>query len=617
MSSIAGNISTTAVLSPGEIESHTIDAAADFDWFAVDLVAGLNYSFTVSSVFGASGPLVGPDIELFNALGGSLTERIVSSLDTNTITFRAATSGRYFVGVGDANNGTGQYSLGWVASDTIRADALTDRGLTANGSVASQIDAGGDADWFSLSMTADLSYGFELKGDGTPMLAGGDLQLRDANGNLIDEQTYSSLTINNISHTAGTTGAYFVTVHESNGTTGAYTLRWIATDTIHNSLATTRTLARASTETSRIDVQGDADWFRITMTAGETYGFRVLGATTEALQGGDLQLRDVNGNVIADFTSFSGATNTLGFTAGITGTYYLTVHDVDDHVGGYTVENIGADSVKANVATASVLTDGSRKTGQIEMLSDSDWHRIEAEQGVSYTFTLSGTGTATELENTRLTLRDAAGNVIDEDFGTLTEITFTATKDGPLFLDVRGSSNDHTGGYVLSVVSTAATLTGTGKADRLQGGAGATVMNGRDGTDTLDGGAGDDRLFGGAQGDRLSGGVDSDRLYGGAGGDRLSGGSGADLLEGEAGNDTLSGGAGADQFLFRPGANADTISDFQDGSDRIRILGGPSGFAGLTLTDVGDDVRVSFGTVSILVKNMTLDEMTSADFLFA
>ena len=616
MSSIAGNISTSAVLSPGETESHTIDAAGDFDWFAVELVAGMNYSFTVASVFGASGALVGPDIELFNALGGSLVERVVSSLDTNTITFRAATSGTYFVGVGDTNNDTGQYSLSWVATDTIRPDMLTNRALTANGSVASRIDAAGDADWFSLSMTAGLSYGFELKGDGTPMLVGGDLQLRDANGNVIDEQTYSSLTINTITYTAGGSGNFFVTVHETNGTTGNYTLRWIATDTIVNTLATTSTLARGATEASRVDVAGDADWFRVQMTAGETYGFRVLGATTDALVGGDLQLRDANGNVIADFTSGSGATTTLAFTAGTTGTYYVTVRDTNGGTGGYTLENIGADSVKANITTGSVIADGTRKTGQIEMLSDSDWHRLEAEEGVTYTITLSGDGGTGELEYTRLSLRDAAGNLLVDRTGAVGEISYTATADGPLYLDVRGGSNDYWGGYQISVVSTAATLTGTNRADRLQGGAGATVMNGKEGNDWLDGGAGKDRLFGAAGKDQLFGNADADRLFGGAEADRLSGGSGSDTLEGEAGNDVLTGGSGADQFLFRPGGNADTITDFQDGADRIRIVGGPTTFGGLTLSDVGDDVRVSFGSVSVLVKNMTLDELTSADFIF-
>lgn len=618
MSSIAGNTSTSAILSAGETETHSITAAGDQDWFRVSLVAGRDYSFTVLSSGGPGIGLVGPDIALYDAFGTPLVSQSTYSNATTTITFRAVTSGTYFVGVGETTYGTsGQYAVTWNSADTIRADVATSRNLVADGTVSGNLEVSGDSDWFAFNMTSGLSYGFEVRGATTNQLVGGDLQLRDANGNVLASETTYSGTIYGIDHHPTVSGGYFLSVNDSSGDTGGYTVRWIASDTIQNNISTTQVLNRNASVSSRIDVEGDSDWFKVTMRAGETYGFQVLSATADPLQWGDLQLRDAQGNIIASFTSYSGSVNTLAYTAGTTGTYFVSVNDTSDDTGGYTLRNIGADSVRANITTSSRLVEGSSLAGRIEMLSDSDWHRFEAQQGQSYTFTLSGDGAANELNNTRLILRDAAGNNIREVTGSVTTITHIATTNGPLFVDVRGYDTTDWGGYVLTSVSDAPTITGTAAADRLQGGAGATVMNGNAGNDWLDGGLGNDRLFGSSGNDRLFGNADNDRLYGGTGDDRLFGGSGADTLEGEAGNDTLAGGSGSDQFLFRPTSNSDVITDFQDGADRIRIIGGPAGVGGLTFTTLGEDVRISFGTVRILVENITRAELSGADFLFS
>lgn len=617
MSSIAGNTSTTAVLAIGEIETHTIDSAGDFDWFKVTLVEGRQYSFTVSSSGGPGIGLVGPDITLYDVNGAPLESSTTYSASTNTITFRAAASGTYFVGVGDGSNATGQYAVTWNSVDTIRDDVATTRDLVAGGTVSGNLEVAEDSDWFGLTMTSGLSYGIELSGATTNMLVGGDIQLRDQNGNVLSSSTTYSATFNAINHNAIRTGEYFFSVNDGSNDTGGYTVKFITSDNIQNNISTTNTLARNSVVNSAIDVGGDSDWFKVTMNAGMTYGFQVLSRTTNPLQFGDLQLRDAQGNVIASFNSYSGATNTLAFTAATSGTYFVSVYEADSDTGGYSLRNIGADTVRADVATAARLVNGGSTAGRIDMLSDSDWHKIDTQQGLTYTFTLSGDGAAGELDNSSLILRDAAGNILlRDDYGAVTTLTYTATTTGPLFVEAVGYDTTDWGSYVLTAVSNAPTLTGTANADRLQGGAGATVINGNAGNDWMDGGAGNDRLFGSTGNDRLYGNADSDKLYGGTGDDRLYGGSGSDTLEGEAGNDVLLGGTGSDRFVFRSTANSDTITDFQDGSDRIQIIG-VSGFSRLTLATVGEDVRISFGTVRILVEDITRAELTSADFIFS
>lgn len=133
--------------------------------------------------------------------------------------------------------------------------------------------------------------------------------------------------------------------------------------------------------------------------------------------------------------------------------------------------------------------------------------------------------------------------------------------------------------------------------DRLLGGIGNDTLTGGLGNDTIDGGVGRDRIFGGSGHDRIVGGEGNDALYGEDGDDALFGGDGNDILYGGPGNDILRGGRGedtlhgghgsdqfyggrgADMFVFssrhdsRPGANRDSILDFETGIDKLNLEG--------------------------------------------
>jgi|GEM_PF-730777 len=105
----------------------------------------------------------------------------------------------------------------------------------------------------------------------------------------------------------------------------------------------------------------------------------------------------------------------------------------------------------------------------------------------------------------------------------------------------------------------------------INAGDGADVMNGGAGNDRMYGGAGNDQLLGGGGNDMLNGGSQDDTLIGGPGGDTLSGGAGHDVLRGGPGNDQLTGGAGDDLFVFSKLGGHDTIKDFEDNVDAIRL----------------------------------------------
>jgi Ca2+-binding RTX toxin-like protein len=83
-------------------------------------------------------------------------------------------------------------------------------------------------------------------------------------------------------------------------------------------------------------------------------------------------------------------------------------------------------------------------------------------------------------------------------------------------------------------------VTGSGKADTIDGDDGVNRLDGRTGSDTINGHDGVDLLVGGDS---------KDRLFGQKGDDRLLGGNDSDQLDGGQGNDDVChGGSGADAF---------------------------------------------------------------------
>jgi uncharacterized repeat protein (TIGR01451 family) len=113
----------------------------------------------------------------------------------------------------------------------------------------------------------------------------------------------------------------------------------------------------------------------------------------------------------------------------------------------------------------------------------------------------------------------------------------------------------------------AATIVGTGGANRLLGTAGRDVIAAFGGNDTILSGEGRDLICAGAGNDFVVAGSAADRVFGAGGRDRLVGRAGPDLLQGNAGNDALIGGGGADRLrggagfdVCRPGPGLDSVT---------------------------------------------------------
>lgn len=143
------------------------------------------------------------------------------------------------------------------------------------------------------------------------------------------------------------------------------------------------------------------------------------------------------------------------------------------------------------------------------------------------------------------------------------------------------------------------------------------------------GGDGDDVLdaTGAKGGNRMSGDAGNDIFFLGSN-DRALGGDGNDQFYVQSGGgNLLSGGAGADQFWIANGelaSGANTILDFQVGTDVIGILGSASlgiSASTLNLIQVGSDTQIGFGgqTLAVLggIQATSLNLNDASQFAFA
>ncbi|MDY7008164.1 MAG: hypothetical protein SWX82_30600 [Cyanobacteriota bacterium] len=132
--------------------------------------------------------------------------------------------------------------------------------------------------------------------------------------------------------------------------------------------------------------------------------------------------------------------------------------------------------------------------------------------------------------------------------------------------------------------------------------------------DDLTGTSANNLTYGNRSNDLIQGLDGNDLLYGGKGDDTVDGGIGDDIISGQIGNDILTGGAGGDMFEFRFGDGDDVIVDFEDGIDIIGLKGGLT-FEQLTISQIGNDTRISGDQLSITLQGVEQSVISIDDFI--
>ena len=490
----ADNTSTTGWVRMGGSVTGNIESAADEDWFAVTLVAGVTYQFDLEGTSTSKGTLGDPALRGIHDSDGTLISG-TSDDDSGTgknsrVSFTPAESGTYYVAAGATPSDefstlrTGTYTLTVHVPDDFTADTSTTGTVAVGGSAEGRIDHPFDRDWFAVDLVRGKTYQFDLEGSPTgkgtldnPRLRG----VHDSNGTYINATSDGdSGTGNNsrVGFTPTESGTHYVSAGGSGGT-GTYTLS-VTGDDFTADTSTTGTVTTGGSATGEISTRGDKDWFAVDLEAGKTYQFDLEGSSTDAGSLHDPLLwgvYDSDGDKIAgtfDDDGGTGRNSRLFFTPTESGTYYveagynLFTHYVQGSFDLYSgVEGTYTLSVRdtdddflASTRTAGTATVGGSVTGEIETDTDRDWIAVELEAGKVYRFDLKGSSTnaGTLYDPVLWGIHDSNGDKIagttDDSSGTghNARLFFTPTANGTHYVDAGAwAGSGQTGTYTLSV----------------------------------------------------------------------------------------------------------------------------------------------------------------------
>ena len=256
-----------------------------------------------------------------------------------------------------------------VPTDLIAGDTTTTENLAAGATRASAVDFAGDQDWYRVDLTAGNTYQINLAASaGSPLDA--YLRVLDSSGNEIGHNDDALGTNSRLSVQVLTSGTYFVSAQGYQSSAGAYSLSLsngtpAPTDAIAGDVTTTESLAAGATRASAVDFAGDQDWYRVDLTAGNTYQINLAasaGSTLDAY----LRVLDAAGNEIGHNDDAVGTNARLSVQVLTSGTYFVSAQGYQSSAGAYSLLLSNGSPVStlniAAVNPAGVLEGNTRST---------------------------------------------------------------------------------------------------------------------------------------------------------------------------------------------------------------------------------------------------------------
>ena len=313
-------------------------------------------------------------------------------------------------------------------------------------------------------------------------------------------------------------------------------------------------------------------------------GSRIVNATIENNEGGDLDVVVLGGNLVGD-PNRSFRMVTLNFLAGGGDSYPFA----KDNVGENRIELLKTGAAKTGSAT--FADNGSEQDALAEFLK-TNYPTLQNAFSKSET---------TEKLDTRIqNLAVRSDEIIDPvrvgttgDDNAIPGQTTIAGFDGKLDQLFTGAGND-----------TDDTAVASGYENKIFTGSGVDTIFASS-RDIITGGSGNDELYAyNGDNNRLSGGTGNDNFHLGSSGNRALGGDGNDVFNvgGEAGTNYLNGGAGVDQFWLVSGsrdlpAAKQFVMDFTPGEDKVGLRG--YSFADLSFTQAGSDTLLTIASTAV------------------
>ena len=218
----AETTATHASVQIGSTAVGLIETSTDKDWFAVNLMAGLNYEFRLDGT--GTSPLRDPYLLLRDSLGYQVDSDDSGGANANALmTFMPSTSGVYYLEARGWSD-TGQYTLSTALVDDFSADTGTTGVLRFGDTVSGRLETAGDNDWFRVSLAEGQTYTFALSGATAEPLVDTRVVLHDVSGRALASDDNGGPGLNSLlTYTPSNGGTYYISA-EGWGTLGSYTL---------------------------------------------------------------------------------------------------------------------------------------------------------------------------------------------------------------------------------------------------------------------------------------------------------------------------------------------------------------------------------------------------------
>ena len=358
------------------------------------------------------------------------------------------------------------------------------------GSVTGNIEIGDDQDWFAVDLEGGKRYQIDLEGvpTGRGTLSDPVLQaIRNSSGFVESLDTFNDdggVGVNSrTTYTPVTTGTHYLVASGVTGSVGTYTLSVIYLGANGASEADTD-FAEDNTTSGRVEVGASAtgniggladyDWFRVDLQAGKTYQIDLEGEPTGRGTLADTLLESIRysfGTAIPDTTNDdldgTSLNSRVTFTPTVAGTYYIVAFSgTASGTGTYTlsVRDVtppdDSDDLPGDTTLTGEVDVGGSATGNIDIVSDEDWFRIDLEAGKRYQIDLEGadTGRGTLVDPHLTNIRDSSDAEILDTFdddggvGVNARIIYTPATTGTYYLVASNALNTTPGTYTLSVI---------------------------------------------------------------------------------------------------------------------------------------------------------------------
>lgn len=627
------SVNTTLTLGVGQtINIDTTNQANVDRWYAAQLTAGQSYFF--ESTGGLS------NLYLNDASGNLI------GLSRSQYHFTPTTSGTYYLGLNAFTSGTYALHLQTIADDFGETAAAAGT-LSIASPATGTWESADDNDWFSISLDAGSSYRFSIGSSSQTQT--GSIDVFDSSGHLVSS-IVGGYDPESLVFSPTQDGTYYVSANNGLNSTSpiasiAYTLTAVALPgDLTDNQTTSGALTLGSPTTGTFDGLGDVDWYAVSLTAGQSYDFRLNGDR----QGAQLRLYDGFGHeVVRSLNGGSDSFSLISQTIASSGTYYVSAaFNNANSPGSYTLTATNyEDDFANNSSTTGTIVAGGIATGRFETGADADWFAVQLDAGLSYAIATSSGVVA---------IRDAEGHALTRLFD---DVHFSPSTTGTYYLEAQANGypgSDPDDVYAVSIVrvnddfredtqslgvlreqfnGTAGndTFVSTSNYEAFILGSGDDRFVAGDGYDLYSGGAGIDTvsfsqfgagvnvslrlgaLFenslpriqisaienveGTAFADTIEGSAQNNKLSGFAGNDVINAGGGNDVLSGGIGIDLLTGGPGNDVFLDSiANLNGDTITDFSRG-DRIVLT--DASLAGFNLRSGDGVITFTGGSINI------------------